>query len=255
MTLNDIEEKLKNIMPSIEAPKGLAERVIATVSEHALKKKRRKLIWQYLGHGFTSVIVFYFVINWIAPDVASRNMVISGAVILAMFWLMFKVTDVANRQHFGRVALSAASFGFVVAITGLVTLTPGTGINSPADDELMVLPSMPEIIEQAAEEMDAAPNILAPMEEEKTVDEYAGNGFFGNVISIHEGDNFVFIKTLLDTGEELTQPVPIEIYTKNTKVSGIEVGDRVYIENQFIHPVDENVSPSPKSSQGVFMES
>lgn len=243
MTLHDIEDKLKGLAPSIEVPEDLAGRLISAVSKHALKKQRRRLFWQYLGHGFSSVIVGFFLIQLIAPGIENANLVIAGAIILAMFWLLFKVSGVTQRQHFGRIAFSAASFGFVVATTGLFTL----GLNQTVEVDTvdtMVIPNNQEVVEQAAD--------TAPMED-KEVEELEGNGFFGKVIQIKEIGEFTNVTSLLDTGEKMTIPVPNGLF-QNGILKDLAIGDRVYIENRFIHPVREE-SVQEKNLQSPVQES
>jgi len=253
MTLNDIEDKLKQLAPSVEVPKELASRLISAVSEHALKKQRRRLIWQYLGHGFTSVIVAFFGIKWVAPGIENKNLAIAGAIILAMFWLLFKVSGVRQRQHFGRIAFSAATFGFVVATTGLFTLSGEPQTIESLDLNSSLPSGSHEIIEQASDSSLDLPNVVSPMDENTEIDDLEGSGIFGKVVSVNEMKEFVNITSLLDSGEKLTIPVPLQLYYKG-ELKNLEIGDRVYIENQFIYPIDEE-SVKPKPSQTPFMES
>jgi|GEM_PF-5160473 len=254
MTIPDLEEQLRAMKSKVEVPKGLAKRIVASVSERARKRQRRKLAWEYLVHGFSSVVVAFFIIRLIAPAFTTPSMMIGGAIILSMFWMLFRVARQQNSHHYGGMAFSAATFGLVLASAGLFSLN----LELPTElDDLNMIESKPVILEEAADEsLESNVNVLEPMTEDISPDEMEGSGIFGEILEINTDttDEFVQFHLSLDNGKEVYVPMKKPLYQKLK--DKFAVGDRIYLEGQFIQPVNEPFDPGKTNTQGTsYLES
>jgi hypothetical protein len=236
MKLPNLDDQLRSLKSKVDVPEGLSDRIIASVSNKALKRQRRRLAFEYLAHGFASVIVAFFIIRIVAPQFDNFSLVIAAALVVAMFWLLFKVSGVQTRKHFGRLAFSSASFGFVLAALGLFSFSNIDTLNTTANETMIVEESVSDFLD-----FSSTTNVLDAMESTKSTDEFAGNGQFGNIISIIEGSEYYMVKMVMDSGEEANLPILKELF----EARGFEElaeSDRIYLEGNFIVPVDEDES-------------